>query len=603
MNKLYKQYHIFILFFSFFLFTSIYSEHPHFVTLSSWHQADKENSNRSTSHSDFSYNNTWSHYKVSFPHKPHFSNYTAHDFKDYFTAREYTEHQILNQRCLYIFDEFVKFAQTYSCYKETIKQIHVELKNLNIWQKAYYSAKGTYCRGLQKRINFLYNQLDTIKTTHENYNTLPLSSKPLHCKEPIIYDHSIATFASQQSEYKILHDTYSTYTPSLSNAIEKRLSVYSNMTSDDYTLRYTDISYTLNNNTKQLLTTHGHDAAQFTQFSGNQLQHAIHQESLNLLDRIDSLSSSDLLYDHQETLINFTVAMVDYNREGFTDKATSIGDLCWTLLDYGQAIVEGAMLGVYSAVTDILNNPIQATINIVAGRQILTYQLCKVLYNVADIGVTALTNFDDAKDKWNKYVEPLNNIIDAINKKEITLRDAIKGGTALIVGWKAQSKLLGGLGKFCNTIKQKSIRFAQNNVSSFTIQQYLATPEGLLFKIASQSTKLKQSEHATALKLKHAVNNKVIKSNNVKNNTSSTTKSVISSQIKSHKRIIQNINRDLRSTINQYKDHIFSPDHKEKGILSLGKNEEVIINSLHDTIISLDQKGLIQEGPNQLRAR
>ena len=52
-----------------------------------------------------------------------------------------------------------------------------------------------------------------------------------------------------------------------------------------------------------------------------------------------------LLYDHQEALIDFTVAMVDYNHEGLTDKAMSIGDMCWTLLDYGQAIAEGAALG------------------------------------------------------------------------------------------------------------------------------------------------------------------------------------------------------------------------------------------------------------------
>ena len=74
-----------------------------------------------------------------------------------------------------------------------------------------------------------------------------------------------------------------------------------------------------------------------------------------------------------------------------------------------------------------------------------------MLYTVADIGVTAITNFDEAQEKWNKYVEPLNNIIDAINKKEVTVRDAIKGGTAFVVAYKAQGRLLGGLGKLCNT--------------------------------------------------------------------------------------------------------------------------------------------------------
>ena len=158
------------------------------------------------------------------------------------------------------------------------------------------------------------------------------------------------------------------------------------------------------------------------------------------------------------------------------------------MLDYGQAVAEGAALGVYSAATDILNNPIEATISIVAGKQVLTYQLCKVLYNVADIGVTALTNVDQAKDKWNKYTEPLNDIMTRIDKKEITLRDAIKNGTAFAVGLTAQSRLLGGLGKFCNTIKQKATHFAQNNISFFTIQQYLSTPEGYLLRSVAKTS-------------------------------------------------------------------------------------------------------------------
>ena len=260
------------------------------------------------------------------------------------------------------------------------------------------------------------------------------------------------------------------------------------MTASDYAMRYTSKSYNLNNNTKQLLSQYVNDIPRFTQCYGHQLHQAIHQESLDILDRIDSLPSNSVLHDHQEALIDFTVAMVDYNHEGLTDKAMDIGDLCWTLLDYGQAVAEGAALGAYFAATDILNNPIETTICIVAGKELLAYQLCKVLYNVAEIGITAITDFDGAKNKWTKYAEPLNTIIDAIYKKEITLRDAVKGGTAFAVGWKTQGKLLGGLGKFCNTIKQKAVRFGQNNISSFRIQEYLATPEGYLLRSVAKTS-------------------------------------------------------------------------------------------------------------------
>lgn len=63
------------------------------------------------------------------------------------------------------------------------------------------------------------------------------------------------------------------------------------------------------------------------------------------------------------------------------------------------------------------------------------------------------------------------------------------------------------------------------------------------------------------------------------------------------------IKSDLLSSIKKHKGHIFSEDHEKKGILALGKNQEAIMDSLYDVIISLDKKGLITEGPNQLRVK
>ena len=507
MNMPHKHYQFFILFFSILLFAHLNAEHAEiYVSLTS-HQTDNREFTNNKSH--FSHDDTWNNSRIgsSYNHKHQFKQYNAHDFKQYFTNHEYTENQILNERCLYMFDEFVKFAQTYSGYKCTIQQLHVELQKLNFIQKAWYIRSGTYCRGLQKRIHYLYTQLDTIKTSQQNINN---NNSPTLLDGSLTYtpikwpDPSLETFPTQLPEYNALKDVYRAHSPSLGDAIDKRIDAYNSMFGTDYALHYASKSYNLNNNVKQLLHKYGHDTTRFTQCYGNQLEHVIHQESLDLLDHIDHLSYNSILYDHQEALVDFTVAMVDYNHEGCTDKATAIADFCWTLLDYGQAVGEGAALGIYSAATDILNNPIEATICLAAGKQVFTYQICKVLYNVADIGVTALSNIDHAKDKWNHYAEPLNNIIDKIYNKEVSVRDVIKSGTAFIVGYKAQVKLLGGLGKFCNTIKQKSINFVKNS-PLLNPQEYLTTPEGLLFKATANVNKLKQSGQATASSLKNSI--------------------------------------------------------------------------------------------------
>ncbi len=488
-------------FFKFFLFSfvwvSIFAEHHYARFAINYTRLDDKSVKEYRSSSDFSHDKKWYQHNIFCTNQSLFSNYTAHDFKSHFTTRGYTESEILNQSCLYMSDEFVKHAQTYSGYKNKIREMYVELKNLSVIQKACRVVNGTYCRKLQKRIGDLYRSLDAIKEEPQikgYYNPINAAEKTFH---PTISEH----FA----EYETLESVYQSHTPNLSKAINARSVIYRNSAANNSWLQPIQKSYNLDDNIKKLLSRYGHKADSFTHCYGNQLQQVIHQESLDILSHVDNLPPHSVLYDHQEALIDMAASIVDYNHADMPDKAMVVADFCWTLLDYGQAIAEGAALGLYSAAHDILTNPIEATVSIVAGKQVLAFQLCKVLYNVADIGATAIHDFKTAQDKWDKYTEPLNTIIDAINKKEIAVRDAIKAGTAFVVGYRAQGKLLGGLGKFCNTIKHKSISFVKNS-PLFSPQDYLTTPEGLLFKVA----KLNQLEHPNkASYLKESIENRI----------------------------------------------------------------------------------------------
>ena len=591
MNRFYKRLHVFAVFFSVLLCTPIYSEWSsgsHVIFTAFTHEPSK-NDRADRVYSDFSHKavqNCFGGNGLSTSAR-NFEKYTVEDFQHHFARSGYTEREILHQRFLYMHDAFVKYAQTCSGYKGAIQKLHSELKNLSIIQKACYVARGTYCRKLQKRIAYLYKQLNTIKSIPQDNNCYhtPFSDKLSSGTKAVNFDQ--VAFSTQFAEYKALESIYHVYVPSLAKAINARTGIYRDIAAKNSSLACVKKSYNLNNNVKELLSHYGHELTPFIDCLGNQLQQAIHQESLDILDRIDTLPHDSLLYDHQEALVDFAVAIVDYNHAGLIDKAMTIGDLCWTLLDYGQAIAEGAALGIYSAVGDILTNPIEATVCLVAGKQVLAFQLCKVLYNVADIGATAISDYDRAKEKWNKYAEPLNNIIVAINKKEITVRDAIKGGTAFVVAYKAQGKLLGGLGKFCTTIKYKSINFVKNN-SLLNPQEYLTTSEGLLFKATAESNKLKSSVKTnSSSNLKKVVDNKVLKA------TALPATSIVD------KGIIRN---DLRSVIQQYKEHIFSKKHVKNGLMAAGESQEEIMDLLNDVIMSLDKKGLLKEGANQIKA-
>jgi hypothetical protein len=396
MGSFFHYFQIIMLFFSISLSRSVCSEQfygSHVIFTAFTHEIGR-NSIADKSHRDFSHDDRRSGFGGHGLSRRanNFEKYTTQDFQHHYAQPGYTEREILHQRCLYMHDAFVKYAQTYSGYKDTVQRLHAELKNLNVIQKVYRVAKGTYCRGLQDRIAYLYKQLNTIKTIPQENNFYNAPAPDRLSSSAKVTSSDPAVFSAQFAEYKALESIYDVHVPSLAKAINARSYIYRNIADRDFVLQGVSKFYNLNSNVKQLLSQYGHELVPFTECSGNQLQQVIHQESLDILDRIDCLPHDSLLYDHQEALVDFAVAMVDYNHAGLTDKAMTIGDLCWTLLDYGQAIAEGAAFGVYCAARDIITNPIEATVCLVAGKQVLAFQLCKVLYNVADIGVTAISD-------------------------------------------------------------------------------------------------------------------------------------------------------------------------------------------------------------------
>jgi len=196
------------------------------------------------------------------------------------------------------------------------------------------------------------------------------------------------------------------------------------------------------------------------------------------------------MYDCRGALVDYAATVCEYNQDGLTHKATQVADLCWILLDYGSAVAEGAAIGVKHVLTDMIEHPVQTAAVAFAGEYVLAYQVCKVACDVAGIGITALTDTTKAKNDWNDYIAPINQFIDAIKDEKMTLRQAIQYGTAIAVGWRAQSKVLGGMGKLCKNVKAKAIKFAQEN-PLIKPQDYMVTPEGILFKATSQPNKNK----------------------------------------------------------------------------------------------------------------
>lgn len=253
-------------------------------------------------------------------------------------------------------------------------------------------------------------------------------------------------------------------------------------------LNYRNQGYFLNDDLIGLLIGAECELDPYKNIYGNDLQHALHQENIDMLSKVATISPLSPLFDYKKTLVQFSDSARAYNQVGECHKASAVMDFCWSLLDYGSAIVEGATQGVITAAKDVVEHPAQAAICVVAGEYVLAYHLLKVTSQLADIGLTYLLNNEQGAQKWNNYIEPINNIIHDIKKKKITLRDGIKGATALGVGIYAQGKLLKGLSSIYKTAKTKATEFAQKNPLVSPVE-YMATPEGILFRVPEEKTK------------------------------------------------------------------------------------------------------------------
>jgi hypothetical protein len=208
----------------------------------------------------------------------------------------------------------------------------------------------------------------------------------------------------------------------------------------------------------------------------------IHQELVDIVhetERLHHTTAPKIYATPLTAVLELTEVSCDFNTQGETAKAFAVTDLCWALL-------EGIKDGIQCAITDIAHHPLQTAACVIAGEYVLAYQLLKVAYNVAEIGTLSLINSTEGSRKWHEYIDPIDQCIKAIQNKEISLRDGIKGVTQLAVGYATQRKLLGSLGTLYSGTKTAALAYAKKYPLA-TPQQYMTTPEGLIFKAVNNA--------------------------------------------------------------------------------------------------------------------
>ncbi len=241
--------------------------------------------------------------------------------------------------------------------------------------------------------------------------------------------------------------------------------------------RVTATTYTLSAQAIADLRLYNLDTTIVEQITGNRFQHQLQSELVTIIEKATETRFTH--YTYKEIVLTGAVSACAYNQAGESLSAMKITDLCWTLLDYGSAVIEGMGLGLCSALIHAATHPVETTLYAVAGPYMAAYQLTTVLYSVLDIGITHTYDPESAHQKWDEFTQPITDIYDALTDKETTTRDAIRTGTALATSLYAQAKLIGGLQKLCNSILQEISSWANAKIPR-TPKDFLKTQDGYI---------------------------------------------------------------------------------------------------------------------------
>lgn len=410
------------------------------------------------------------------PTPPDPATATRQELAAYFAQNRYSDTDILNLQTMYLYPEFVQLARQLPGYNAAITKLHQELATTNPLTRLWRTLQGTYTAGLAEQVAKLYEALPKAPATpHLSSNNASKTKLPA-----LDHQTQLALLENDRSDWQYQLATY----PASSNSQHQ---IYLRQRCQALTALQTDgpvtttQKYLLTPALTDWLTQHQQNPSAYATSTGHQLQQVLQQECVDLLTQTAGLTPLSPLYQHQQALLDFVSAANAYNHAGGAHQAAQINDLCWSLLEYGQAVTDGVVQGLNSVAQTIVDHPIETLAYAVAGEYLLAYQLGRVVHDLAGIGIVALRDPAQAQAQWDDYIAPLTQLIQTIQQRELSVTEAVKTGTSLAVAWRAQGRLLKGLNKFYSTTKTQALQFAKQHPTVLP-QQYLATAEGQVLK-------------------------------------------------------------------------------------------------------------------------
>ena len=449
---------------------------------------------------------------------------TSEQLRNFFARNEWTSDQILNQLAWYMHDSFVLVAKQLPEYGMCIDRLYDRWNNVSDQGKIWGWLTNEYVSGLEDRIRSLKREKDHLEERKRD---------------------ECAVVAARQRQQQERHEVASVFQEEFFDleATVIGIQLDSDMTVGGFFARagyhdkrqdalqeititggvYDEKVYAISDDVRRLLET-SCSPGLYKKCYGNQLQQVIHEECMEMLEATAAVPLVSPLREYTPVMVDLIDATREYNQSGYCNHALQIADVCHALVDYSQAVAEGAVAGLAGVVQYAVDHPLETIATVVAPELTLMYQVSNILYGLGDIGMTYLEDISKGQEKLADYIAPLTDLVDALNNNQMTGPATARLVTQFAVNWKASNKLFSGLGKLYGGVKNKLTNFVKEHPTA-TVANYITTSEGQVFKVFAHPELEQECKELIEVSKQSKFNNQK-KGNlpqSLKNNTNSTT--------------------------------------------------------------------------------
>ncbi len=200
-------------------------------------------------------------------------------------------------------------------------------------------------------------------------------------------------------------------------------------------------NYALSQKTKSFINTYG-NGQEYQQFKGNEFQHVLHQELLDI-----QAQAADLVVDkeYQDTIGSLGELAHQANKQGGVLFTSRLLDVCWGLLECGKAVAYGAKDGVFNTV-DACLHPTRTAKQMAHG---IVKTARAMAYVLKECGAISYYSMMDPEKLYNRFLthkEQIEEVIEVV--RSIPRYDFIRCATAFGVEVVLLERAMGAIGQF-----------------------------------------------------------------------------------------------------------------------------------------------------------